>query len=110
MTIRIGSLLTAAALVAACGKGGNKNGDNKVTEGSNGSGGTAGTGGSQATKPPTQAPSRGPEHVVYSLVDNRLSGHLIRNGGLYVPAGSAGFAKYVRFGNPLSSKFKPTWK
>lgn len=45
-----------------------------------------------------EAPSRGPEHAVYSLVDNRLSAHLTRDGGLLIPAGSAGFAKYLRFG------------
>jgi arylsulfatase A-like enzyme len=59
-------------------------------------------------KPPTKAPSRGPEHAVYSLVDNRLSGHLMRNGGLLVPGGSAGFAKYVRFGNVMKGG-KRTW-
>ncbi|NVB81641.1 MAG: sulfatase-like hydrolase/transferase, partial [Kofleriaceae bacterium] len=52
---------------------------------------------------------RGPERAVYSLVDNRLSAHLERGGGLVVPAGSAGFAKYVRFGNTLSGA-KKTWE
>ena len=60
-------------------------------------------------KPPAKAPPRGPEHAVYSLVDSRLSAHLMRNGGLLVPAGSAGFAKYVRFGN-LMSGGKKTWE
>src|SRR5438270_13618098 len=52
-----------------------------------------------ADKPPaptSKAPARGPEHAVYSLVDNRLSAHLTRGGGLFASAGSAGFAKYVR--------------
>jgi arylsulfatase A-like enzyme len=58
-----------------------------------------------AAKPPEQAPSRGPEHAVFSLVDNRLSAHLSRGGALVLPAGSAGFAKYLRFGNTMK---KPT--
>ncbi|MCG8423255.1 MAG: sulfatase [Proteobacteria bacterium] len=51
------------------------------------------------------APSRGPERAVYSLIDNRLSGHIQRKGGLVIPAGSAGFVKYMRF---RKSKFD--WK
>jgi arylsulfatase A-like enzyme len=52
-----------------------------------------------------QAPSRGPEHPVYSLRDNRLSAHLVRSGGLLVHGGSPGFAKYMRY------RFKgPNWK
>lgn len=61
--------------------------------------------GKPAAKPVPQAPPRGPEHAVYSLVDNRLAGHLQHGGGLVVPAGSAGFAKYVRFGGPT-----PGWQ
>jgi arylsulfatase A-like enzyme len=45
---------------------------------------------------------------VYSLVDNRLSAHLARGGGLFVPAGSAGFAKYVRIGNVMKG-VKKSW-
>src|SRR5262245_37084542 len=63
-------------------------------------------GGSPANKapaaPPVKAAARGAEHAVYSLVDNRLSAHLRRGGGLLVPAGSAGFAKYTRIANQLS--------
>src|SRR5258705_9441735 len=40
-------------------------------------------------KPPPKAPPRGPEHALYSLVDNRLSAHLVRGAGLFLPAGSA---------------------
>lgn len=40
---------------------------------------------------------RSPERAVYSLADNRLSAHLVRGGGLVVPAGSAGAAKYLRW-------------
>src|SRR6185369_13781619 len=52
-------------------------------------------------RPPAKAAARGPEHAVYSLVDNRLTAHLQRGGGLFVPAGSAGFAKYTRIANQL---------
>jgi arylsulfatase A-like enzyme len=62
-----------------------------------------------AGKPPAKAPSRGPEHAVYSFVDNRLTGHLARGGGLLVPAGSAGFAKYTRVGN-LMKGAKRFWE
>jgi len=67
-------------------------------------GGGAGTGtaaapGDQPSKPPTKAPARGPERPVYSLADNRLSAHLLRNGGLFLVGGSAELAKYTRFGN-----------
>jgi len=58
-------------------------------------------------KPPPKAPSRGAERTVYSLVDNRLSAHLTRGGGLLVPAGSAGFAKYIRFANVMKGGKKP---
>ena len=57
-----------------------------------------------AARPAGKASPRGPEHPVYSLVDNRLSAHLSRGGGLLVPAGSAGFAKYVRFANVRSEE------
>jgi arylsulfatase A-like enzyme len=58
--------------------------------------------------PPVKAAARGPEHAVYSLVDNRLSGHLTRGGGLVIDAGSAGFAKYTRLGN-LMKGAKRNW-
>jgi arylsulfatase A-like enzyme len=58
-------------------------------------------------RPPVKAASRGPEHAVYSLVDNRLSAHLTRGGGLVVAAGSAGFAKYLRFPSTLKGGKKP---
>jgi len=61
-------------------------------------------------KPPAKAAARGPEHAVYSLVDNRLSAHLARGGGLVVPAGSAGFAKYVRFANVMKGASKKAWE
>jgi arylsulfatase A-like enzyme len=59
--------------------------------------------GADTDKPGAVAPrvdqraQRGPEHAVFSLVDNRLTAHLQRDGGLIVPAGSAGFVKYLRF-------------
>jgi arylsulfatase A-like enzyme len=61
----------------------------------------------KAVKPPPKAPPRGAERVVYSLVDNRLSAHLTRGGGLLVPAGSSAFAKYVRFANVMKGGKKP---
>jgi arylsulfatase A-like enzyme len=65
--------------------------------------------GGDVARPAKRAPSRGPERVVYSLVDNRLAAHLERGGGLFVPAGSAGLAKYVRFGNTRKIKQR-TWE
>ena len=59
--------------------------------------------------PPVKAAARGPEHAVYSLVDNRLSAHLERGGGLLVNSGSAGFAKYVRIGNVMKGA-KKSWE
>lgn len=58
---------------------------------------------------PQKAPARGPEHAVYSLLDNRLSAHLTRGGGLLVDAGSAGFAKYTRLGNVMKGA-KKAWE
>ncbi|HKE20108.1 MAG TPA: sulfatase [Kofleriaceae bacterium] len=106
------SQASAAALAvfvaaAACGK---QDTDGKAATGvvpgesrAPGAGKTAQPGGKAAPAP--QAPARGPEHAVFSLVDNRLGGHLQRGGGLVVPAGSAGFAKYLRFGGS-----SPAWQ
>ncbi|HEY5937114.1 MAG TPA: sulfatase, partial [Kofleriaceae bacterium] len=58
--------------------------------------------------PPVKAASRGPERAVYSLVDNRLAAHLSRNGGLVVSGATAGFAKYMRFGNQMKGN-KKAW-
>lgn len=92
------SLLIA---LAACGKG--KKSPEPSTNGSSGT--------EPAAPPPVatpeKAPSRGPERVVYSLVDNRLAAHLGRGGGLVVPAGSAAFAKYLRFGNTMKKPELP---
>lgn len=43
------------------------------------------------------AESRGPERSVYSLINNRLTAHVHRNGGIVAVGGSAGFVKYMRF-------------
>jgi arylsulfatase A-like enzyme len=59
-------------------------------------------------EPAAKAPAHN-DHPVYSLVDNRLSAHLTRGGGLVVPAGSAGFAKYLRIGNVMHG-WKRTWE
>jgi arylsulfatase A-like enzyme len=44
-------------------------------------------------------------HAVFVLEANRTLAHLQHQGGLYIPAGAPGFAKYVHFSRPL-----PTWK
>ena len=70
--------ITAIALSLAlvgCGKKGNK--DN-ASSGSGGDQASAGGGGS-AAKPPAKAPSRGPEHVVYSLTLYRRTRTTLRD-------------------------------
>ncbi|HEU0036780.1 MAG TPA: sulfatase-like hydrolase/transferase [Kofleriaceae bacterium] len=59
---------------------------------------------------PSKAPSRGAEHVVYSLIDNRLSAHRGRGGGVVLDGGSSGFAKYVRFPRLMKSDAKKSWE
>lgn len=100
-------LATAVVGAAACGKGkSSSSGEPKPAEpGDPSAAGTATGDKPAAAKPPEKAPSRGPEHAVYSLVDNRLSAHLGRGGAFVIPAGSAGFAKYLRFGSTMK---KPT--
>ncbi|MBL9016552.1 MAG: sulfatase [Myxococcales bacterium] len=120
MRSRLSAVCLAAALVA-CGKASSKdtNTESKVVEGGTqtaaAGGGGGGGGGTQVAKvdapqtPPARAAARGPERAVYSLVDNRLSAHLTRGGGLLLPAGSAGFAKYIRFGNVMKGG-KKAWE
>ncbi len=104
------SAVTAGSLLVACGK--NKPAAESSAEaaplGKEASAPMPGKAG-EKPKAPAKAASRGPEWSVYSLVDNRLSAHLTRGGGLLVPAGSAGFAKYIRFGN-LMKGAKKTWE
>ena len=64
----------------------------------------------QPARPPVKAAARGAEHAVYSLVDNRLSAHLTRGGGLVIAAGSASFAKYTRFANVMKGASKKAWE
>src|SRR6185369_14678043 len=113
--------IVLAVTAAACGKSTKDpaTAEPKVTETG---GGTLGAPGTPAAakaapvaepspvKPPAKAAARGPEHAVYSLVDNRLSAHLTRGGGLVIPAGSAGFAKYVRFANVMKGGAKKAWE
>src|SRR5688572_6406306 len=106
MQLRLPSLLAAAALVACGNSSASDSSRTAPAPGTPSAPGTAPVPGKPAA---ARAPSRGPERAVYSLADNRLSAHLLRGGGLYLPAGSAGFAKYVRFGNLLSAKTKPAW-
>ncbi len=121
MRSRLTAVTLAVALVA-CGKASkDPSTESKVVEGGTaaatapGGGGGGGGGGTQVAKvdapqtPPARAAARGPERAVYSLVDNRLSAHVSRGGGLLLPAGSAGFAKYIRFGN-LMKGGKKAWE
>ena len=112
--------IVLAFAVVACGKSTKDQAttEPKVVESGGGSAGAAGTpapakpaaAAARPATPPAKAAARGPEHAVYSLVDNRLSAHLTRGGGLVIPAGSAGFAKYVRFANVMKSGSKKAWE
>lgn len=110
------ALVAAVLLAAGCGTGSHDQKEARPTTGSAGSGaGASGSGADAAgsgvgsaaavVAPPIPV---GPEQTAYSLIDNRLAAHVERGGGLVVPAGSAGFAKYVRFGNQLGGE-KPAW-
>ncbi len=105
MTHRHAWLAVLFAL-AACGK---DKDSSHTAEAAPAPGGGVAVASKTPAKAPAKAAARGPEYPVYSLVDNRLSAHLMRNGGLLVPGGSAGFAKYVRFGN-LMKGGKKTWE
>lgn len=98
--------LLGAAVLVACGS--QEQMEQKEPAGSAAAAGSAGSAGSAAPPAPA-APSRGPERVAYSLVDNRLAAHLERDGGVLLPAGSAGFAKYVRFPATLRGE-KSQWQ
>src|SRR4051812_4978627 len=101
------ALFVAPALCAAgCGKAEPRPTESQALPGTPGAP-SASPGEHAPVKPPVKAPARGPEHAVYSLVDNRLSAHLSRGGGLVVAAGSAGFAKYIRFANQMKGGKKP---
>ena len=60
----------------------------------------------QRNSGPGSAPSRAlkrlqlPHHPVFSLYDNRILAHVLRDGGLVVLAGHPGAAKYVSFRRP----------
>ncbi|MEO8553250.1 MAG: sulfatase-like hydrolase/transferase, partial [Kofleriaceae bacterium] len=106
--IRLSPLLAIAAL-CACGKSkDHPTAEPKVGEA------TVAAGGGPAAKPPAVPPAkaaaRGAEHAVYSFVDNRIAAHLHRGGGLMVDGGSAGFAKYTRIPNQLTSNGKRAWE
>jgi arylsulfatase A-like enzyme len=106
MTARASSWASAvalAALLAATACGG-READGSASTSVPGEGEGEGGKAAPAPKPVPQAPPRGPERSVFSLVDNRLGGHIQRGGGLVVAAGSAGFAKYLRFAGR-----KPAW-
>jgi arylsulfatase A-like enzyme len=104
------SVVSLAISLIACGKSPKETPSTPQAGGGGGGGGS----GTMVAKvdapqtPPARAAARGPERAVYSLVDNRLSAHLTRGGGLLLPAGSAGFAKYIRFGNMMKGG-KKAW-
>ncbi len=89
----------------ACGKKSETAGpaNKPVVNGSGGSGGSAAPTKepAQPATPPVKAASRGAEHPVFSLIDNRLAAHRFCGNSLVVEAGSMGFVKYVRFGNTV---------
>ncbi len=60
---------------------------------------------STTTKAAAIARKPAPGHAVYSLFDNRLSAHVFHQDSLVIWAGSAGFAKYLRF-----AKSKIPWE
>lgn len=97
-------LVGAAILAVACGKGEageTAKGVAANVPGGNSPGASSAGGGTQVAV----APSRGPEHAVYSLIDNRVHAHLVRGGGLVVDGSTPGFTKYLRY------RFKgPDWK
>ncbi len=107
-----GVVLSGVGLVVvpACGKD-QGSAEAKVAEGGpqTVAGGSAAAPAKPAT-PPVKAASRGAERVVYSLIDNRLAGHLSRGGGIVLPGGSAGFAKYTRFANVMKDDAKKPWE
>ncbi len=102
-------LAALAAISTGCGKKAPESSAEAANPAVPGSAGGTPAAMNKPAKEPVKAVPRGPEHSVYSLVDSRLSAHLIRGGGLLVPAGSAGFAKYTRFGNLMGSG-KRTWE
>jgi arylsulfatase A-like enzyme len=98
------ALLLAALGGAACNSSkaastqARQGGRSKVEPGA----GAAGRGPAALAAAPALA---GPHHPVFSLLDNRLLAHLIRDRGLLLALGHPGAAKYVNFGRPWS-----TWK
>ncbi len=107
--------LAFATIAGACGKSTKDTSTATEPKVAEAAGGGAVPGQATASKdakatPPAKAPSRGPERPVYSLVDNRLAAHVTRGGGLFIPAGSAGLAKYMRFGNQMGSDAKKAWQ
>jgi arylsulfatase A-like enzyme len=89
--------VVCAFLVCAACSGDKQAGGSESPAAIKGNGGGAG-GGAARTKPDVDKRTQRPaEHAVFSLVDNRLLAHVQHAGGIVIPAGSAGFAKYLRF-------------
>jgi arylsulfatase A-like enzyme len=101
------ALVVAVGLVA-CGKSKDSSPIERAAEGAPPPPATTRVAAAATVVPPK--PARADEHVVYSLVDNRLTAHLRRGGGLFVVGGSAGFAKYTRITNQLTSGGKRAWE
>ena len=100
--------LAVGAALSGCGQAGeNRPGSSTVPAPDEGSSGRAGGEGFGIAAPAatdkasprgqSRAAARGPERAVYSLFDNRLAGHIQHDGGLAILAGSAGFARYLRY-------------
>ena len=108
MTSKLRAIAAIALVtsVAACGKSKDKKAPTAPGGPAIGSGSGTAAPPPKPDKPPVKAAARGTEHAVYSLVDNRLSGHVLRQGGLLLIGGSAEFAKYTRFGNARKLKSK----
>src|SRR5439155_24017739 len=84
------AVVTALSALAACGKANKTEASAEAAPNATAVPAVAPT--AKPAKAPEKAASRGPEHPVYSLVDNRLTGHLQRCGGIVIPGGSAGMA------------------
>lgn len=108
--VAIAGLAIAAGGLFACGK---KSDNGSQTTKPSVPGGSAGSAGpvvkNPAAKPPVAAPNRGPEHSVFSLIDNRLAAHRFCGTSLVVEAGTMGFVKYARFGNTVRGG-KKVWE
>jgi arylsulfatase A-like enzyme len=104
-TVKIVSIAAALAIVACAAPSGDGNGsktDPNAPPVAGEPGAAAARSGAAVGRAGKAADEPGRQHAVFSLADNRLLAHAQRDGGLVVLGGSAGFAKYNRFGKPRS--------